>query len=146
VYQYIKKKRVKKSYNNPRFFLLLRKEKTTNTPPTPTPTPTPSPTPTHTNLKEQVHFWPSNFYPSLVLTIEPQNQKSSTIELLKPFIFYHLAVLAGGFADMAATWRRVHMSASSLSSLFSSLPPPPLSRETKDNGGCGGIAMHGWER
>jgi hypothetical protein len=71
----------------------------------------------------------------LVLTIGPQNQKSSAIQLLKPFIFDHPAVLAGGFADMAATWRRVHVSASSLSSHFSSLlPSPPLPSLTGNKG------------
>jgi hypothetical protein len=51
---------------------------------------------------------------------------------LKPFIFDHPAVLAGGFADMAATWRRgPHVSLISLlpllfSPLLSLSPLPSL--------------------
>ena len=42
-----------------------------------------------------------------------------TIQLLKPFIFDHRAVLLPGFADVDATWWWVHLSATSLmSSLF----------------------------
>jgi hypothetical protein len=50
--------------------------------------------------------------------MKPQNWESSTIQLLKLFIFYHPAVFASGFADVVATWRQAHTSASSLSSLF----------------------------
>jgi hypothetical protein len=79
--------------------------------------------------KEEVHFWPSNYFQSLILTIEHENQKSLALELLKPFIFGHPAVLQGGFGDVATTWRRAHMSSPSLlpspSSLFSLLSPPP---------------------
>jgi hypothetical protein len=55
--------------------------------------------------KEEVHFWPSNYSQSLVLAIEPENQKSLAIQLLKPFISDHRVVLASGFDDVAATWR-----------------------------------------
>jgi hypothetical protein len=41
----------------------------------------------------KVHFWPSNFCLSLVLTIELQ----MTIQLLKLFTIGHRAVLMGGF-------------------------------------------------
>ena len=54
--------------------------------------------------KEKVHFWPSNYCSSLILTMQLQNQISLTIELSKPFIFDHLAVLKGGFADVDDTW------------------------------------------
>jgi hypothetical protein len=50
-----------------------------------------------TYSKEKVHFWPSNFCLSLVLTIELQNQIFLTIQLLKPFTIGHRAVLMGGF-------------------------------------------------
>jgi hypothetical protein len=74
--------------------------------------------------KEEVHFWPSNYSQSLVLAIEPENQKSLAIQLLKPFISDHRVVLASGFDDVAATWRwgpHVKLPPLSLSSLLSSL-------------------------
>jgi hypothetical protein len=55
--------------------------------------------------KEEVHFWPLNYSRSLVLAIEPENQESSTIELLKPFTIDPRAVLVAGFADVDSTWR-----------------------------------------
>ena len=64
-----------------------------------------------------------NYYPSLILAIEPQNQKYLATQLLKPFIFSHPVVLVGGFADVDAMWQwnpPVSPSPSSLSS-FSSL-------------------------
>jgi len=64
-----------------------------------------------------------NYYPSLILAIEPQNQKYLATQLLKPLIFSHPVVLVGGFADVDATWQwdtPVSPSPSSLSS-FSSL-------------------------
>ena len=54
---------------------------------------------------EKVHFWPSNFCLDLILAIELQNRVSLVIQLLKPFIFDHRAVLLPGFADVDATWR-----------------------------------------
>jgi hypothetical protein len=77
----------------------------------------------YNTIKEEVHFWPLNYCQSLILTIERENQKSLALELLKPFVFGHLAVLQGGFGDVAATWRRAHMSSPSLLSLL--LSPPP---------------------
>jgi hypothetical protein len=56
---------------------------------------------------------------------------------LKPFIFYHPTVLAGGFADVAATWQRAHMSASSLS-LSSPLLYLTLSLKGNRGGWIGG--------
>jgi hypothetical protein len=76
------------------------------------------------SCKEEVYFWPLNYNRSLVLAIEPENQESLAIQLLKPFIFYHQVVLAGGFDDVAAMWRwgpHVSIPPSSLSSLLSSL-------------------------
>jgi hypothetical protein len=67
----------------------------------------------------------------LILAIEPQNQKCLATQLLKLFIFGHLMVLVGGFADVDATWQWDPpvsiLSLSSLSSLsffflISSLP------------------------
>jgi hypothetical protein len=72
------------------------------------------------NEKEEVHFWPSNYCRSLVLTIERENQESLAIELLKPFKFGHPAVLQSSFADVAATWRWAHISAPCLLPLLSS--------------------------
>ena len=76
-------------------------------------------------LMEKVHFWPSNSCLGLILAIELQNRISLTIQPLKPFIFDHRAVLLPGFADVDATLRWVHLSATSLlspSSLFLSSP------------------------
>jgi hypothetical protein len=57
---------------------------------------------------------------SLILAIEPQNQKCLATQLLKPFIFGHLMVLVGGFADVDATWQwDPPVSILSLISLFS---------------------------
>jgi len=39
------------------------------------------------------------------LAIKLQNRVFLTIELSKPFIFDHLAVLKGGFADVDDTWQ-----------------------------------------
>jgi hypothetical protein len=58
----------------------------------------------HLFLKEEVYFWPSNYRRSLVLAIKPENQESSTIELLKPFTIGPRAVLVAGFADVDSTW------------------------------------------
>jgi hypothetical protein len=46
---------------------------------------------------EKVHFWPSNYCLSLILTIKLQNWVSSTIQLLKPFTIGHRAVFMSGF-------------------------------------------------
>lgn len=68
---------------------------------------------------DKVHFWPFNCYAGLILTIQLQNQKSSTIELSKPFTFGHLAVLLSGFAFVVDTWWWAHMSGINFSLLFS---------------------------
>jgi hypothetical protein len=52
-------------------------------------------------LKGRSPFWP-NYSQILVLAIELENQKSSTIKLLKPFPIDHLMILEGGFTDVAA--------------------------------------------
>jgi hypothetical protein len=90
---------------------------------------------------EEVHFWPSNYCQSLILTIERENQKSLALEFLKPFVFGHPAVSQGGFGDVAATWRRAHMSSpsvlpspSSLFSLFSLLLSPPPATNPRASG------------
>ena len=51
-----------------------------------------------------VHFWPSNYCPSLILTMQLQNRVSLTIKLSKPFTFGHPVALQGGFGDVADTW------------------------------------------
>ena len=63
----------------------------------------------------------------MVLAIKLQNRISLIIQLLKPFIFYHRAVLLSGFADVDAAWRWGPLVShiSPLLSLFSS--PSPLS-------------------
>jgi hypothetical protein len=71
-------------------------------------------------VTEEVHFWPSNYCRSLVLTIEPENQESLAIELLKSFNFGHPAVLQSRFADVAASWRWAHISSPCLLPLLSS--------------------------
>jgi hypothetical protein len=42
---------------------------------------------------------------SLVLAMEPENQKSLATQLLKPFVFDHRIVLVAGFADVHARWQ-----------------------------------------
>ena len=77
-------------------------------------------------LKGKVHFWPSNYCPSLVLAIELQNRVSLTTQLSKPFIFSHRTVLVSGFADVDATWRWGPPVSLTLS-FFSPLPLSPFS-------------------
>jgi hypothetical protein len=95
----------------------------------------------HVFLKEEVHYWPSNYSRSLVLTINLENQESLATQLLKTVHIWPW----GGFAEWfwwhgwhVATGPHVRtpLSSSSLSSLtlHSSqtlarrhrLPPPPL--------------------
>jgi hypothetical protein len=70
------------------------------------------------------------------LAIEPENQKSLAIQLLKPFISDHRVVLAGGFDDVAATWWwSPHVKLPPLS--FSSLLSSPLSAAGSSSRRCG---------
>jgi hypothetical protein len=65
----------------------------------------------------------------LILAIKLENRESSTIELLKPFTISHLAVLEGGFDDVAPTWLWDPHVSPFLSTLFLLSPadrrPPP---------------------
>ena len=76
----------------------------------------------------KVYFWPSKYRLGLILSTEPQNQKSLTIQLLKSLKFsYELFWWA-----VSLTWTPhgggIHLSATSLlSSLFSPLPLLSLS-------------------
>ena len=54
---------------------------------------------------EKSIFLHSNYGLSLILAMQLQNRVSLTVELSQAFIFDHLAVLKGGFADVDDTWQ-----------------------------------------